>query len=199
MSRRLAREAPTFPLNNSNQTKTKPNLVSPSLILVIERKDPSVSDEAFRFFVRTGIVTGSNYTDDSLCKPYPIAPCHKDPNTKKKICPKGPTDNYKCVKKCKIGYSAETYKNDHYFGKDISYFSLRNDEAIADLIANGPIVAAFDVYEDFMKYKGGIYEYTAGKFVGGHAVRIVGYGSENGVDYWTVANSWDWLVVATYL
>jgi len=72
------------------------------------------------------------------------------------------------------------------------YFNQDNDGAIAELLANGPIVAAFDVYEDFYKYKGGIYQYTGGELVGGHAVRIVGYGVEKGVPYWTVANSWDY-------
>ena len=27
--------------------------------------------------------------------------------------------------------------------------------------------------------------------LGGHAVKIVGYGVDNGMKYWTVANSWN--------
>jgi len=149
-------------------------------------------DEAFYQFTYNGVVTGSNYTVDGLCKPYPIAPCTQDPKTKRVKCPPEPEDDYKCVKSCQKTYTDETYANDHYYGKDVLYFNQQNDRAIAELIKNGPISAAFDVYEDFYKYKGGIYEYTGGELVGGHAVRIVGYGIEKGVPYWKVANSWDW-------
>uniref|UniRef100_A0A1I7WE26 Pept_C1 domain-containing protein n=1 Tax=Heterorhabditis bacteriophora TaxID=37862 RepID=A0A1I7WE26_HETBA len=59
---------------------------------------------------------------------------------------------------------------------------------------HGPVEAAYTVYEDFYKYKKGIYVHTAGDVLGGHAVKIVGWGVENKVPYWIVANSWssDW-------
>jgi len=60
-----------------------------------------------------------------------------------------------------------------------------------EIFNHGPIVTGFTVYEDFMTYKSGIYQHTTGKMMGGHAVRIIGFGSENGVDYWLVANSWN--------
>jgi C1A family cysteine protease len=41
-----------------------------------------------------------------------------------------------------------------------------------------------------MAYKSGIYKFTQGKFLGGHAVKIIGWGTENGINYWIVANSW---------
>ncbi|KHJ78510.1 hypothetical protein OESDEN_21868 [Oesophagostomum dentatum] len=36
--------------------------------------------------------------------------------------------------------------------------------------------------------------HTAGQFAGVHAVKVLGWGSENGTPYWLVANSWntDW-------
>ncbi|XP_059146475.1 cathepsin B-like cysteine proteinase, partial [Physella acuta] len=57
-----------------------------------------------------------------------------------------------------------------------------------------PVTAAFDVYSDFLSYKTGVYKHTTGSYEGGHAVKIIGYGTENGQDYWLVANSWneDW-------
>lgn len=40
----------------------------------------------------------------------------------------------------------------------------------------------------------GVYQYTTGDYEGGHAVKIVGWGVEDGTKYWLVANSWnsDW-------
>jgi hypothetical protein len=39
-----------------------------------------------------------------------------------------------------------------------------------------------------------VYKHTTGKPLGGHAIKILGWGTENGDDYWLVANSWnpDW-------
>ena len=48
----------------------------------------------------------------------------------------------------------------------------------------------FDVYADFMSYKSGIYIHTTGSRQGGHAIKLVGYGVENGVEYWICANAW---------
>jgi C1A family cysteine protease len=50
------------------------------------------------------------------------------------------------------------------------------------------------VYDDLLSYKGGIYVHQGGKLDGGHAVKLVGWGVENKVPYWIIANSWneDW-------
>ena len=55
---------------------------------------------------------------------------------------------------------------------------------------NGPVEAAFTVYEDFMNYKKGVYQHISGGLLGGHAVKCLGWGNEGGVDYWLMANSW---------
>jgi cathepsin B len=58
------------------------------------------------------------------------------------------------------------------------------------LMEGGPIHTGFTVYDDFMEYSGGIYEYVSGSSLGGHAVVIVGWGVEAGTSYWIVQNSW---------
>jgi cathepsin B len=68
---------------------------------------------------------------------------------------------------------------------------LSINEAKKALIDEGPIEAAFNVYEDFLLYKGGVYRRISENFVGGHAVKVVGWGKDNdGTEYWVVANSW---------
>jgi len=63
-----------------------------------------------------------------------------------------------------------------------------------ELMNRGPIVAGFMVYADFPSYRSGVYQHVTGSMVGGHAVKLLGWGEENGVPYWLCANSWntDW-------
>lgn len=39
-----------------------------------------------------------------------------------------------------------------------------------------------------------MYRHVTGGVLGGHAIKIIGWGTENGSPYWLVANSWntDW-------
>jgi cathepsin B len=60
------------------------------------------------------------------------------------------------------------------------------DQIKAEISSNGPVETGFTVYEDFMNYGSGVYHHTTGKQLGGHAVKIVGYGE----DHWICANSW---------
>ena len=55
----------------------------------------------------------------------------------------------------------------------------------------GPVEAAFTVYADFPTYKSGVYKHVSGGMLGGHAIKIIGWGVENGQDYWIVVNSWN--------
>lgn len=62
-----------------------------------------------------------------------------------------------------------------------------------EIMTHGPIQVAFKVYKSFMSYKTGVYQKHWYELLpeGGHAVKIVGWGTDTGVDYWKVANSWD--------
>ncbi len=66
----------------------------------------------------------------------------------------------------------------------------KNIEAMKTaLLKYGPLPTAMMVYEDFMYYKEGVYSYTTGKRLGGHAILLVGY--NDGGQYFIVKNSWD--------
>ncbi|XGW24126.1 hypothetical protein V3C99_005944 [Haemonchus contortus] len=148
---------------------------------------------AWEFFDTEGVVTGGNYRATGCCRPYPIPPCgHHGNETYYGEC-SGIAPTPDCKKKCQPGYRRH-YVLDKFYGK--KYYHIRNSvKGIQrDLMENGPLVASFEVYEDFAYYESGIYKYTAGMPRGYHAVKIIGWGKENGTDYWLIANSWhnDW-------
>ncbi|XP_074594643.1 cathepsin B-like [Brevipalpus obovatus] len=145
---------------------------------------------AWSYWQTDGIVTGGLYQGDG-CEPYTIPPCeHHVPGPRPK-CSEGPTPQ--CTKKCQAGYT-KSYSDDKTFGQ--APYSISGDvKAIqSEILTNGPVEADFSVYDDFLSYKSGVYIQTSQQLLGGHAIRILGWGTENGVDYWLVANSWnsDW-------
>ncbi|CAI8028131.1 Dipeptidyl peptidase 1 [Geodia barretti] len=92
-----------------------------------------------------------------------------------------------------------------YYGTDYyyigGYYGACNEPQMRlELVKNGPIAVSFEVLNDFMHYKGGIYRHTGltDGFnpweITNHVVLVVGYGSEGGVPFWIVKNSWgeDW-------
>lgn len=72
--------------------------------------------------------------------------------------------------------------------------SIRNPQSAAqiqsEIVSHGPVEGAFTVYTDFFNYQSGIYSPTTSDVAGGHAIKILGFGNENGTDYWLCANSW---------
>ena len=72
-----------------------------------------------------------------------------------------------------------------------TYKLISNPELVKiEIVTYGPVSTWLKTFEDFGAYKGGIYEYKYGRETDPHAVIIVGYGSENGKNYWIVRNSW---------
>ncbi|GBN46698.1 Cathepsin B [Araneus ventricosus] len=147
---------------------------------------------AWEYWVDKGLVTGGLYNSHVGCQPYTIASCEH--HTKGKLPPCGDiVDTPQCVNMCEKGYNA-SYRADKHFGKKSYSIDEQEDQIKTEISTNGPVEAAFTVYADFVTYKSGVYRHVTGEEMGGHAVRILGWGTESGTPYWLVANSWntDW-------
>ncbi|CAG2120402.1 unnamed protein product [Medioppia subpectinata] len=148
---------------------------------------------AYGYYIRSGLVSGGLYDSHEGCQPYTIASCEHYITGQRPPCHKHYDPTPKCQHSCVDGYNG-TYQSDKHYGSKQYSFSNRNRDVQADIMTNGPVVAVFTVYEDFLQYKSGVYKHLTGDVAGLHAVKIIGWGVESGVDYWLVANSWnpDW-------
>ncbi|GIQ84893.1 peptidase C1A [Kipferlia bialata] len=83
-------------------------------------------------------------------------------------------------------------------GQQMNYYRAKTAYAVASNVSsiqseiyfNGPVQAAFTIYQDFYDYSSGIYQHMYGNAVDGHAIKIIGWGSSWGTPYWLVQNSW---------
>ncbi|KAJ1374495.1 peptidyl-prolyl cis-trans isomerase cpr6 [Parelaphostrongylus tenuis] len=88
----------------------------------------------------------------------------------------------------------KNYDDDKFYGR--TAYGVKDEVAAIqkEVLTHGPVEVAFEVYEDFLHYAGGVYVHTGGKLGGGHAVKLIGWGIDQGTPYWLIANSWntDW-------
>jgi len=62
-----------------------------------------------------------------------------------------------------------------------------------EIYENGPVVVSLTIMEDMYNYEGGIYHHVSGEAVGGHAMRVVGWGhdeSDSNNLFWICQNQW---------
>lgn len=144
---------------------------------------------ALHWMVRSGVVTGGDYGDVDMCWPYALEPCaHHVEDPKLKPC-SGDSKTPACSKTCQKGYD-NPFDQDKTTGTKA--FNIRGVDSIKEnLVKYGSVSAAFTVYDDFPNYKSGVYTPTSHRPLGGHAVKIVGWGTEGGLDYWLINNSWN--------
>eukprot|EP01017_Pseudomicrothorax_dubius_P031347 TRINITY_DN3995_c0_g1_i5.p1 TRINITY_DN3995_c0_g1~~TRINITY_DN3995_c0_g1_i5.p1 ORF type:complete len:171 (-),score=38.84 TRINITY_DN3995_c0_g1_i5:51-563(-) len=120
---------------------------------------------AWNFLEDTGIVTES-------CWPYESG--------------KGVVPSCRDFRACKDGEPIKLYAAQ----KGSSQKLWRAPLIQSSILSNGPVETGFIVFQDFMSYKSGIYHHVRGRPLGGHAVKIVGWGVEGTTQFWIVANSW---------
>jgi len=154
--------------------------------------DGGFPQAAWSYYKETGLVTGGNYNTKQGCEPYTLPSCDHHVNGSLPPC-QGEQPTPQCENKCIPEYSTPFAKDKHH-GSTV--YSVRSDQKQieTEIFNNGPVEAAFTVYADFLTYKTGVYQHTSGSVLGGHAVKILGWGVEDSTPYWLVANSWneDW-------
>ncbi len=130
---------------------------------------------AFEFFTKpAGVVSAE-------CMPYNLS--------KSLLCP---------LPKCRAPLSDTPYK-----AKSVKQVYGGVPGMGNEIMRHGPVAATFTVYEDFMAYAGGVYNYSGvGKRLGLHAVKVLGWGQNEttGQEWWECQNSWgkSWGVNGTF-
>jgi cathepsin B len=142
---------------------------------------------AWMYWSSTGVVTGGDYDSGIGCYTYQLPMCDHHVNGTLPPCGgEGPTPM--CNKTCENGAN---WKQDKHFGSKVYGVSSSVAAIQTEIMNHGPVEGSFEVYEDFLTYKSGVYQHVSGQYLGGHAIKVLGWGVENNKPYWLVANSWN--------
>jgi cathepsin B len=163
-----------------------------------------ISSAAYLWYATNGIVDGGNYGDKSGCLSYELEPCAHHTNSSKYQPCSGSQPTPRCPAKC-LDNGAD-WKGSKTMGgaayavcENGAGLKACNQAMMQDIYQNGPITAQFMVlpsFEEFDFSTGKVYKPKPGELLplGGHAIKILGYGTQEGEPYWLIANSWneDW-------
>ena len=143
----------------------------------------------WKWFESTGVVSGGDFGDGELCFDYTMEQCAHHVESSMPSCDDVTQVNPQCKSTCQTNTSLD-YSGDK--NNATSSYGIRGvDKIKQDIFDHGTVTAAFTVYEDFPTYKSGVYQHTTGSALGGHAIKLIGWGTESGVDYWLAVNSWN--------
>jgi cathepsin B len=78
--------------------------------------------------------------------------------------------------------------------KNFYLVNSAEDQIKYEIYKFGPVIAGFKIYDSFLDDYDGTSIYmgpkSGEKYQGGHAIRVCGWGVENGIKYWLCINSW---------
>ncbi|KAK4795409.1 hypothetical protein SAY86_013403 [Trapa natans] len=132
---------------------------------------------AWRYLMNHGVVTEEcdPYFDDTGCSHPGCEPAYPTP---------------KCVRKCVNGN--QMWRASKHYSLSAYRVDSNPHNIMAEVYKNGPVEVSFSVYEDFAHYKSGVYKHVTGDMLGGHAVKLIGWGTtDDGEDYWLIGNQWN--------
>ncbi|KAJ8977053.1 hypothetical protein NQ317_000938 [Molorchus minor] len=136
--------------------------------------DGGMLNEPFIYWTNHGIPSGGDEGSNYGCMPYTAGSTGVTPQ---------------CNERCLSNYD-KSWSDDIRHGIAAFEVTTTVEQIQHEIMINGPVEAFMTVYQDFYNYGSGIYQYTEGSSVGGHAVKILGWGTDNGIPYWLAANSW---------
>lgn len=139
---------------------------------------------AFSTWEKVGLVTGGlyNHTEQG-CQSYFLPPCDDHINKCTDY-----VDTPACSRVCDD--PTLNYDDQKTYGQNLTH--LKGEKQIQlEIMNSGPVATIMMVFMDFANYKSGIYQPTTSDLDGLHAVKIVGWGVENDLKYWLIANSWN--------
>ena len=145
-------------------------LLSPEYLLSCDSEDQQCNggmprfEHIFQFLTEQGAV-------EEKCMAY-------DPHASSP--PTCPTEG-----KCPIDTAVwKTYKC-----KQGSFKGYKEVEEIKEeLMTNGPLYCRMNLPRGYHDYKSGVFYQASGELMGGHAMKLVGWGIENGIEYWRLIN-----------
>lgn len=143
---------------------------------------------AWRYFAARSVATCTGACTTG-CWPYKSGSCTPNKDAGKNgcsTCPVNPTCSNRVPM---VKFSTAAY------GQVVPHSGLTQEVALMyEIYTNGPVQTCFTVYDSFYSffrsYPTGIYTNPTGSSLGGHCVKILGWGEQQGVKYWIAANSW---------